>query len=544
MTSSPSTTFAETCARLGGLVLAVFSALALFSVSAGVASAIVLMLVAVTWRSPTSRARAETVGLAGLTLLAFAVSLAQFADLPAPLWVDSYRHAADIQAILTRGHAPSDRVYHFGFHYIVAWVVKLSGASIPAAMILVGQFIVVQIGLSFFAFGKRLTNSTIVGLACAACVWFLTPTPMYFLTWGRYPLLLGIAILPIALIAAMDWLDALRFDVRASLLVIVTLVGLANAHLRLLAFYVTFIAIYAVWHGVSSSQIYRRVDDEKDRVLDGRLRRPSKTLFPFLQRLGVLALALIALGIGGSAVWMQQPAGVENLATVVMFWSGIDFATAFAILRSHYGVWVWLAAACGLGVAIAQRRLPALFVLAWFIALVLCAALFTLLGIPLLEVPIVLLMAFFPTALLVGELARALHERARHRRFLASLEMVTALLIVLLGAREMLSIFNPITILFTRSDERAIQWIVTHTPEDARFLVNTFEWYPSVFVPTDGGAWIPYFTQRAIVTSPSESFTHVYLGQREGIWRARDFADLTRYVLVYDEDGIRIWQVK
>lgn len=539
MLSTLSTTPAETYARTSGFVLAALSALALFGVSAGVASVIVLMLVAVTWLSPTSRARVEMMGLAGLTLLACVVSLAQFADLPAPLWVDSYRHAADVQTILTRGHAPSDRVYHFGFHYIVAWIVKLSGASIPAAMILVGQFIIVQIGLSFFAFGKRLTRSAIVGLACAACVWFLTPTPMYFLTWGRYPLLLGIAILPLALIAAMDWLDAPRFDGRTALFAIVTLVGLVNAHVRLLAFYVIFVVVYVAWCTVSSL----RISEANAGVCGGRS-RPPQTLFPFLQRLGTLALVLIALGIGWSAVWMQQPAGVNNLAAVVTFWSGIDFATAFAILRSHYGVWVWLAAACGLGIAIAQRRVPALIVVAWFGVLVLCAALFTLLGIPLLEVPIVLLMVFFPAALLIGELAHALHERARPSRFFASLEMIIALLIVLLGAREMLSIFNPITILFTRADERAMQWITTNTPDDARFLVNTFEWYPNTYVPTDGGAWIPYFTQRAIVTSPAESFTYVYLGHREGIWHARDFADPTRYALVYDENGIRIWQVK
>jgi hypothetical protein len=515
--SSP-TTFAETYARAGGWTLAALSAIALVGTSAGVALVGALMLVTLAWHTsqhtPLHIALGETIVLMCLTLLALAVSLAQFADLPAPLWVDAYQHAADIHAILTREHAPFNRVYHFGFHYIVAWVVKLSSASIPAAMILVGQAIIVQIGLSFFAFGKRLTSSTIVGLACAACVWFLTPTPMYFLTWGRYPLLLGIAILPISLIAAMDWLDAPRFDWRASLFVLVTLAGLANAHLRLLAFYVAFVAIYSVW---------RRV---------------------LVQRLSRLALALVGLGIAGGALWMQQPAGAHSLAAVITFWSGIDFTTAFVILRSHYGVWVWLAAACGLGIAITQRRMPALFVLVWFIALVLCATFFTVVGIPLLEVPIVLLMGFFPAAFLIGELARVLHERIRQTRWLTFLEMTTALLIVLLGAREMLTIFNPITILFTRADERAMQWIISNTSADARFFVNTFEWYPNVFVPTDGGAWIPYFTQRAIVTSPTESFTHVYLGHREGIWHAHDFADPTRYALVYDTDGIKIWQVK
>lgn len=515
MLSSPPVTRAETCARIGGLGLAVLSALALLGVSAGIAAVSVLMLLTVTWHPPGLSARlGETLGLLGLSLLAAAVSVIQFADVPVPLWVDSYQHAADIHAILARAHAPFERVYHFGFHYLVAWTVHLTGLSIPAAMIFVGQVIIVQIGLSFFALGKRLTRSTIVGLASAACVWFLTPTPMYFLTWGRYPLLLGLAILPLALIAAMDWLDAPRFDWRASVLALVTLVGLANAHLRLLAFYVAFSVLYVIWRHVP------------------------------LRRVAWLALVLALLASGGVAMALRQSDGARNLVAVLTFWSGIDLATAFAILRSHYGVWVWLLATVGLGVALTQRCAPALFVLTWFSALVLCAALFTLLGLPLLEVPIVLLMAFFPAALLIGELARVLHARVRHRRLLVGLEMTTALLIVLLGAREMLTIFNPITILFTRADERAMRWIVANTSDDARFLVNTFEWYPNTYVPTDGGAWIPYVTRRAIVTAPSEPFTHVYLGRREGIWRARDFADPARYVLVYDDEGVKIWQVK
>ncbi|MBM3127885.1 MAG: hypothetical protein FJ009_04525 [Chloroflexi bacterium] len=457
--------------------------------------------------------------LAALALLTVALGILQFAELPAPLWVDSVNHAADIQEILTRGHAPLDRIYHFGFHGIVALLIQVSGMAIAPAIILIGQLIVVQIGLSFFAFGKRWTGSDLVGLVSAIAVWFLTPTPMYFLTWGRYPLLLGAAILPLALIAALDWFDAPRFNARALLLVVVTLAALAFAHLRLLAFYFVFLALYCAWQRAHT------------------------------RRLLALALLVVPAGIAWSVLLLSQPDGAQNASATLAFWSGIDLATTFEILRSHYGAIAWTLAALGLGVAFARRNARALFVVAWFSALVVLAAIATWLGAPLLEVPFVLLMGFFPAAFLIGELARVVREKMRATKFLAPLEMTLGLLVVLLGAREMLTIVNPTTILFTRADERAMTWIAANTPDDARLLVNAFAWYPTIYVPSDGGAWIPYFTRRAIViahpTARSDAqANYVYLGRRAGILRARDFADARRYELVYEEEEIRIWKIQ
>ncbi len=504
-------TFADTCAYASGVGLASLSAAALVGAFNGVWLAVPSLLALVSYQRRIHLPRQEfapTLVLALFALLALTVGILQFADLPAPLWVDSYRHAADIHHILTHGHAPPAQVYHFGFHHLVVWLVQLADTAIPAAMILAGQFIVVQIGLSFFAFGARWTQSRVVGFASALGVWFLTPTPMYFLTWGRYPLLLGIAILPIALIAALDWLDAPRDDARALFIALVTLAGLASAHLRLLAFYVLFVMLYSIWRGIPA------------------------------RRLMALALPLLVLGIVGSARWLSQPNGTHNVLAALTFWSGIELTTAFRILTSHYGVMAWCLAMGGLGLAILQRNASLCAIVAWFGTLTVGAMLFTAIGVPLVEIPFVLLMGFFPAALLMGNLAHWAFSKAR---WLVSL---VGIVIALLGAREMLTIFNPITILFTRADARAMQWIVTHTPPDARFLVNTFEWYPHTFVPTDGGAWIPYFTRRAIVTDPASPFTHVYLGQRQGIWHASDFADPTRYVLMYAQDGVMIWQVK
>lgn len=469
-----------------------------------------------------------------LALLSLVIGFIQFAELPAPLWVDSYAHASYIKDFLDQGHLPLDYIYHLGYHGIVALLVQWSGTSIPQAMLLVGQLIVTQIGLSFFLLGKRLSGSNVVGLASAIGVWFLTPTPMYFLTWGRYPLLLGAAVLPIALIGAMNLIDPPRFDARTFGVAVITLAGLAFAHIRLLAFYVVFVAIYLVWHNRRACRLGASV---------GR----------------VTLLAVTGTLIG--SIWLatlESPHGVAPyLVARVTVPSNIDLATALAVMLSHYGPIVWALAAVG-GIVALVRRIPsALIVIAWFGALLAIAALASVSAIQMLDVAFVVLLGFFPAALCLGELARVLYEKTCQVSGNVSLGWIcVGLAISLLGAREMLSIVNPTTILFTRADERAMSWIQANTPNDARFLVNSFAWLPSTYMPADGGSWIPYTTARARVF-PGDSIapdvlaqwidaqriTHVYLGRRAGVLRARDFAD-ARYELVYSEEGVRIFRVK
>ena len=186
--------------------------------------------------------------LGALTLLAVAVVFLQIRDTPVPLWKDSPIHAETIANILSQGHLPTNTFYHLGSHSIIALLVSLSGAAIPIAMLLVGQLLIVQTGLSVFLLTKRLTGSDIAGLVSAACVWFLSPMPAYFTTWGRYPLLLGSALLPLALLLGIEFIERVHFDWRACLLAIITFWGMAFAHVRLTLFYLIFAAIYLAYH--------------------------------------------------------------------------------------------------------------------------------------------------------------------------------------------------------------------------------------------------------------------------------------------------------
>ena len=77
---------------------------------------------------------------------------------------------------------------------------------------------------------------------------------------------------------------------------------------------------------------------------------------------------------------------------------------------------------------------------------------------------------------------------------------------------------------------------VAHQPGD-RFLVNSFAWFDSTFVPSAGGSWISVLADRATIFIPnaindgdvvsqwirSQPVQYIYLGRRGGILKASFF---------------------
>ncbi len=528
----------ETVARASGLSLAALSAASLVTLGWGSGAYLgllalsggALILRARARPAPVNRVRATAPDwvLLALATLALAISFIQLWNLPAPLWVDSPTHAAYIKTFLDSGRLPLASIYHLGYHSIVALLVQLSGASIPQAMILVGQLLVTQTGLTTFLLCQRLTGSAVAGVISASVIWFLCPTPTYFVTWGRYPLLLGAALLPLALLAASEWIESPRFNARAFFFAALTFVGLAFAHIRLVAFYAVFVALdfgFASW----------------------RVRRGAT----FARR--VFGLAGIALLVG--AIWLGVLFGNQiSVEAILAFNAGapqIDLATALAVMRSYWGDWVAALAAIGGGVALIRKSASGwrLLIGSALLGGIACGASEWI------APSFLVLMAFLPMAIWIGDLA----SRLTFKRAI----LVLGVLVSLAGAREMLTIVNPATILYTRADAAAADWLARNTPGEARVLVNSFLWYGASYLPADGGGWLPYTAQRAIefldaTSAPAQvdadalapwlaarGITHIYLGQRAGILRVENFArQPERYTLVYDRAGIKIFRVR
>lgn len=431
--------------------------------------------------------------------------------------------------ILAQGHLPTDFFYHFGFHSITALITQLSGVSIPVAMLACGQLLILQIGWSMFLLTKRLTRSEIAALVSAVSIWFLFPTPTYLITWGRYPLLLGLAVMPIALVFAIDFIE--QPNLARTILTVITFGGLCFAHARLAICYLVFVAIYFAY------RIWRE-------------RRAARFGVALALAAMPFGLLIVMRAVAQWAGWSGHLQAGEGLLTL---------STAASVSLTHHGPQLLMLAAVAVIVMLIQRQPSAMFMLAWFGVLG-CVSLIAAEFLPL---PLIALIGFIPVTMLTGELMDYLYTKTAARAKQATVVWSATLFMVsLIGARDMISVINPATILFTSADQKAMSWIERYTPRSSKFLINSAIWLGSDFSPSDGGVWIPFITGRATdyVTSPltTESAdietmsrwidTHqidfIYLGDKGGVLPENDFSCVPdRYTRVYDQEGVAIFQV-
>ena len=143
----------------------------------------------------------------------------------------------------------------------------------------------------------------------------------------------------------------------------------------------------------------------------------------------------------------------------------------------------------------------------------------------------------------------------------------------------MLPIVNPATVLATRDDMAAMEWIRDHIPSEATFLINVRHWQGSTYVGTDGGYWISLLTGRDTVLPPTiyiygsaeyvkgindlaaaisaaesldaenirqllrdNGVTHVYVGARGGRITPQMLIDSVHYCAVYSNGAVWIFQ--
>ena len=115
----------------------------------------------------------------------------------------------------------------------------------------------------------------------------------------------------------------------------------------------------------------------------------------------------------------------------------------------------------------------------------------------------VLIMLYIPLSVMIGAGLEEGLGRLPHKYYRTAL----AVLIVSILAASLPATYarattvEPYRHFVTDQDIAAMQWIDEHIPMDATFAINTYYWLPRFAHGTDAGYWIPYFTQRQIVTT-------------------------------------------
>lgn len=102
-----------------------------------------------------------------------------------------------------------DHYYHFGFHGIVAWVSSVIGDLRPLTLAFVGQYFLAILPLSVYFWVFSETGSVLAGFASSMLAGLGWNMPAYAANWGKYPAIIGVALLPAFLdVVRMAWREA------------------------------------------------------------------------------------------------------------------------------------------------------------------------------------------------------------------------------------------------------------------------------------------------------------------------------------------------
>jgi hypothetical protein len=515
--------------------------------------------------------------LAGIFLLTLWLRFATVRDLAAPAWVDSVHHALITRLIMNSGGFPETYApyfalgptqYHAGFHSGLAVFSWLSRLDLPDALMFYGQTLSAAAVLAVYLLTTTLTGSRNAGLAAALITGLVTPMPAYYASWGRYTQLAGLLILSAApALLRLAWeKEEKGLHWKALLAAGLSLGGLLLVHYRVTAFAALLMVAYVL------SQIpFNRAGL---RSFGGKTALYGGLLF-----MGPLLL---------SAPW-SIPTLSQHIFPALAPDQVIETAAfndfAWRYLTAGLGSYSLFLALVGLVWAGWKRQRFALAVLFWVALLFLLANLGAL-GLPgagFVNNTSVQIALFMPVSLLGGfafaSIWKAWPSRVsvKARPVYRSLLGLALATLLVLGARQLLTILNPVTELFRAADRPAMDWIRSHVPEEEIILINPFNWGYGVYAGADGGYWISPLTGRATLPppvlygmgpgpeirqiaelgrqvttysgSPSElsglmlenDLRYIYLGARGGVISAQALNNSPLFRLVYEANNVRIF---
>lgn len=463
----------------------------------------------------------------GLLAVTLGVRMLQIRELVVPAWVDGVHHTMMAQLIAEQGRVPANYqphldigpfIYHFGFHALAAELAWLTGISVSQAVLVMGQVLNALVGAGVYGLTVTLmcrqadeqadtetqaiasghssppsnhplshpaspslcTAAQKAGLVAMGIVGTVSLMPAYYVTWGRYTQLTGLVVLPAAAMLTLWWVeDENRW---ALILGSLAIAGLGLVHYRVLVFYGAFVLALLMYKAAAGHLV--RVG-----VLAGI---SLLLLTPWIAR---LAAALVPTGRG--AGWFQGPAAFNAVPRSLIDVGYDRILLRLALLSLLLGIVWW--------------RRVSILLSSWAAGAIL-AANPNLLGLRetwLLNNAALVITLFLPmgilTGVLAGVVADAVLKQLVGRWRLAIAWIMVGLLFVgvLAGAWNMLDIVNPVTIIATKDDIAAMEWIRENTPPDAGFVTNVRIWQFKTYMGADGGYWIPLLTGRRTLVPPA-----------------------------------------
>jgi hypothetical protein len=499
-------------------------------------------------------------------------------DLATPAWVDSVHHALITRLIMTEGGYPANYLpylnipatdYHPGFHSIAAMFSWLSHLHLPRSLLILGQVINAMCVLSVYLLAKTLTRNTLAGVIAGSITGFLTPMPAYYTSWGRYTELTGLVIFPVVLAliqARLDDPSSRKFGWYLSLGALAS-AGLFMIHYRVIVFMACLIIVYIIFSLVSE----RRQTRGKSREV-----------------------ILLVLGMAGLGLLLVIPWIIPTVKNTLLPVLSAPVATPaspftdfpWAYLTSAYGKQAMVLAALGLAWSIIKRQAVGLLLTAWVILLFVLAnldslrlpggGLITNLSVEIiLFIPISILGGFFLSQM-ISSWRLAIPEQIRIPA--GAIAVVIFVIAGYLGAKQLVTILNPSTLLSRQADLTAIQWVEDNIATDETIVINPFAWGYGLYAGNDGGYWLEPLSGRLTIPPPvlyglgpgyreisqqsqeiislannptglrdfmiAHGYQYLFTGAKGGVIPPEKLSTSGLFDLVYQQDGTWILKVK
>jgi hypothetical protein len=541
-------------------------------------------------QSGASEGKIIGLALAWLFFVVLFTRIAMVRDLSGPAWVDSVHHTLISRLIQSNGYLPATFEpyattpavnYHTGFHGLLAIFGWISGLRLIDSLMVLGQVLNAAIILPVYLLTYTLTHNRSAGWVAALIVGLLTPMPAYYTSWGRYTQLAGLILLPGAFLLIRSlWAPSVRnisdLDNQVDekhgqpifelLLAAMAFAGLFLIHIRVALFLVCLLL-------ADFSVVYFRTNT----FTRARIIPLLRSLLILTGITGLLLLPVVFPLItdllpqrtsqwnqtGAEPIeisWRYLTAGPGNLSLVL---AGLGLILGLVLNpRLSFTLFLWVGLMFFLS-NVHQLGLP----IRWLIgndAVVIS-----------LFMPLAVSGGFFITSGLA-----AIRSRINRSAFyaLAAILVAIGVWVSIWGAREIISILNPVTVFLRQDDRRAADWINSNLPEQASLLINPAPWGYGVFVGSDGGYWISPLTGREtfpptllyahgssqeiktinvqvqqlmdISADPqavwsfmqSHKLDYLYIGARGGPFRSGDFLEHPLFELIYTEGDVKIFK--
>lgn len=416
----------------------------------------------------------------------------QARNLAFPPWVDSVHHAFLVRIFVEQGGLPADLLpwlpipfyYHYGFHSAAAVFAFISGLGPDTVLLIFGQILNAAVALSVYRLSMALRRDTRRALLAMALTGFVAQMPAFYLAWGRYTLLAGMALLPLAMAEAVEY--AVRAPRRAGLarLVFLTAGVLLTHYLAGL-----MLALFLLLFGCS--------------ILLWRKHR---------RRVFGIALAAI-LGAALALPWLipmlrnaapEINVGLVTSADSINATYFTDYAGYLWRLMGPLRNYLFLALAFVAMVAAMIRKKPIRVLAIWGAVLGIQALPFGLHVAPFRPDHLVIVL-FLPAAVLLADGWIALMDYLQRRKpGLRPQLWVTGLVagFCVFGIWDTRDIVRPATVFADSFDREAVLWAAENTPADSVFLINVVPWQNGLYRGVDGGWWLLPLADRQTLLPP------------------------------------------